>query len=459
MESLRELLFNSAHENANRCVQCGYCLPVCPTYLTMGKESASPRGRINLVRLAAEGQIEIGEHLAQPLDLCLGCRACEVACPVNVPYGSILEAAKEAIALHQQNASELGKSVKSADGRLKRKVTSLVLRKLFPYPRRLRLAGSGMWLYQRMRLGKLVRASKILERRFAPLAAFERVIPEVESPFRRYRWGEVFPAKGGKKARVAFFAGCVMDAMMSRINRQTIELLTMAGLEVIVPKGQICCGALHAHQGYTEQAREHAKRNIEAFEAAGADYYVNNAGGCGAMLKEYPHMFQDDPKWCERARQFAARSKDITQLLVEFGPLPYVKPVEAVVTYQDSCHLRNVQGVSKEPRQLIQSIPGVKFAEMEQSELCCASGGIYNLQHYQESMQILDGKMEKAKKTKADIIVTTNPGCMLQMKLGVDRAGMAGDTAAVHLVELLAEACGIGQGTLVKGNRHHETSV
>lgn len=456
MESLRELLFKSAHENANRCVQCGYCLPVCPTHLSMGKESASPRGRINLVRLAAEGKIDIGEHLAQPLDLCLGCRACEVACPVNVPYGSILEAAKESIAKHQQIAAEQGKS---AGGKLKQKVTSLVLRKLFPYPRRLRLAGSGMWLYQRMRLGKLVRAGKILEKRFAPLAAFERVIPEVESPLKRYRWGEVFPAKGAKKARVAFFAGCVMDALMSRINRQSIELLTLAGLEVVVPKGQICCGALHAHQGYTEQAREHARKNIEAFEAVGADYYVNNAGGCGAMLKEYVHLFQGDPAWRQRAESFAERSKDISQLLVEFGPLPYVKPVEAVVTYQDSCHLRNVQGVWKEPRQLIRSIPGVTFAELEQSHLCCASGGIYNLQHFQESMQILDNKMDQVQKTKASIIVTTNPGCMLQMKVGVERAGMAGDAAAIHLVELLAEACGIGQGAWDKGNRRHEASV
>jgi len=456
MESLRERLFNAAHESANRCVQCGYCLPVCPTYQTMGKESASPRGRINLVRLAAEGKIDIGEHLAPPLDLCLGCRACEVACPVNVPYGSILEAAKEAIALHHHSAGQQGPS---AEGKWKRRVTVLALRRLFPYPRRLRLAGAGMWLYQRMGLGRLVRAAGVLEKRFAPLAAFERVLPEAESPFRRYRFGEVFPARGEKKARVAFFAGCVMDAMMNRINRQSIELLTMAGLEVVVPKGQNCCGALHAHQGYTEEARELAKRNIEAFEASGADCVVNNAGGCGAMLKEYPHLFRDDPEWSGRAERFAAKSKDITQLLVQFGPLPYVKPVEAVVTYQDSCHLRNVQGVWKEPRELIRSVPGVTFAELEQSELCCASGGIYNLQHFQESMQMLDGKMEKAKKTRADIIVTTNPGCMLQMKLGVERAGMAGETRAVHLVELLAEACGIGQGILRKGKRRHAAPV
>ena len=456
MESLRELLFKNAHESANRCVQCGYCLPVCPTYLSMGKESASPRGRINLVRLAAEGKIEIGEHLAQPLDLCLGCRACEVACPVNVPYGSILEAAKETITMHQQSAA---KQDKWAEDKFSRKVTALVLRHLFPYPRRLRLAGSGMWLYQRMRLGKLVRASKFFGKRFAPLMAFEKVIPAVESPLGRYRWGKVFPAKGKRKARVAFFAGCVMDALMSRINRQTIELLTLAGLEVVVPKGQTCCGALHAHQGYTGQAKELARKNIEAFEATGADYYVNNAGGCGAMLKEYAHLLREDPDLRQRAEAFAAKSKDVSQLLVEFDPLPYVKPVEAVVTYQDSCHLRNVQGVWKEPRQLIQSVPGVTFAEMEQSHLCCASGGIYNLLHFQESMQILDDKMDKAKKTKASIIVTTNPGCMLQMKAGVERAGMAGEAAAVHLVELLAEACGIGQSASSEGKRRDEASV
>jgi glycolate oxidase iron-sulfur subunit len=430
-QKLRQL----SYDDANKCVQCGYCLPVCPTYESMGKESQSPRGRINLVKMAAEGKVDILQDLAEPIDLCLGCRACEVACPVNVPYGSIYEAAKEVIAEQQK--------VERNDSKSKTKFRDITLNHLFPQHKRLRAVGNMVWVYQKSGLRKLVQKTKILNKISEPMGQFEKVLPKLESPLKRYKFGGKYSARGEKKAKIAFFPGCIMDAVLYKTNRLTIELLQAIGCEVVIPKQQSCCGALHAHQGQTEEARKLAKANIQAFEASGADYYINNAGGCGAMLREYDHLLKDEPDWIVRAKAFVNKSKDITELLVELGPLPFKKDWEGIITYQDSCHLRNVQGVIEQPRKLLRSIPGASFVEMEGSDRCCASGGIYNLLHFDESMEILDKKMKNAKNTNATTIVTTNPGCLLQMRLGVERSGLGDQVQALHIVEVLAEACGI----------------
>ncbi|HEY9578070.1 MAG TPA: (Fe-S)-binding protein [Pseudobacillus sp.] len=432
LDGKAQKLFDLSYDATNQCVQCGYCLPACPTYESMGKESASPRGRINLVKMAAEGKIDIQQDLAEPIDLCLGCRACEVACPVGVSYGHILESAKEVIAEKQAEEKQ------SAFGD---KVKSIMLSNVFPYPKRLRFVGNLTRFYQSSRLNKVIRKGKIIDKISEPMAQMEKILPLLEAPAKRNKWGMIISAKGETKASVAFFAGCIMDAMMYRTNRLTIELLTSIGCEVIIPKTQNCCGALHAHQGMMKQAKEMAKRNIEAFERSGADYYINNAGGCGAMLREYDHLLADDVFWNERAEEFVNKSRDISEILVQHGPLPFKKEWQGVITYQDSCHLRNVQGVHQEPRLLLKSIPGATFVEMEGSDRCCASGGIYNLLHFEESMKILDAKMEKVKETKAATIVTANPGCLLQMRLGVERQGTSNEVQTLHLVEVLAEAC------------------
>lgn len=426
-------LLDETYEWTNQCVQCGYCLPACPTYASMGKESASPRGRINLVKMATEGKIDVEEHLADPIDLCLGCRACEVACPVGVPYGHMLEVAKEAIAKAQPKERKSGASL----------LKTTALHHLFPYPKRMRAIGNMVWMYQKTGLNKLVQKTKVMNKISEPLAQMERILPAVESPKQRVSRGTIFPAKGVTKARVALFVGCIMDAVMSRTNRLTIELLTSVGCEVVIPQQQTCCGALHAHQGATDKSRELAKANIHAFQESGADYYVNNAGGCGAALSEYDHLLTYDSDWVESARQFVGKSKDISQLLYQYGPLPFKQNWKGVVVYQDSCHLRNVQKVSKEPRMLLQSIPGATYVEMEGADRCCASGGIYNLLHFDESMQILDNKMEKVKEVKATTVVTANPGCHLQMSLGIERQGSSEQIRSLHLVDILAEACGI----------------
>lgn len=424
-------LVDRTYEWTNQCVQCGYCLPACPTYESMGKESASPRGRINLVKMASEGKIDIQEHLAKSIDLCLGCRACDIACPVGVPYGHILEATKEVIAESQSNRPFTSDTLKNT-----------ALEHLFPYPKRMKRLGDAIWFYQKTGLYKIVRKTKWIGKISKPLEQFEKVLPPVEAPTKRNRRGSIIHAKGETKVRVAVFAGCIMDSLMSRMNRLMIELLTSVGCEVVIPEQQNCCGALHAHQGATKKAKELAKANIQAFMQSGAEYYVNNAGGCGAALGEYDHLLADDEEWVNVAKEFVQKSKDISQILVQYGPLPFIKEWNGIVVYQDSCHLRNVQKVHKEPRLLLKSIPGITYTEMEGADRCCASGGIYNVLNFNESMTILDEKMNHVKKSKATTVITSNPGCYLQMSLGIEREGQTSQIKSMHLVELLAESCG-----------------
>jgi glycolate oxidase iron-sulfur subunit len=423
-------LHEHAHEAANRCIQCGYCLPVCPTYHSMGRETQSPRGRINLVKAAAEGKIDLLRDMAPALDLCLGCRACEVACPVGVPYGQILEAAKASAVEARQEAG--GSALEG-----------LLVRGLFSHPGRMRAAGNLTWLAQVTGLHRVANASGLVRRISPAFGAMSEILPAMDAPWRRLKNGTVLPATRERKARVAFFQGCVMDAVLHRTNRLSVELLRRIGCEVVIPAEQCCCGALHAHQGTHDEALSLAKRNIEAFEKTGADYFVNNAGGCGAMLRTYDAVFRGEPDWEERSRVFAGRSRDISEVLVELGPLPVVKQLESFVTYQDSCHLRNVQRVIEPPRRLLREVAGDRFVELTGASECCASGGIYNLLHFRESMKILDGKMEKVEEAAATIVVTTNPGCQLQMSVGLRRAGLSSRIRSLHLVEVLAECCGM----------------
>lgn len=429
------LLKELTYEAANMCVQCGYCLPVCPTYDSLASETHSPRGRINLVKMAAEGKLDILTDLSEPIELCLGCRACEVVCPVNVPYGKIYNGALHVIAKEKKKSSV---KRNASD-----KTLQLMLNRVFPKKRRLRTLGSFMWFYQSSGVNKVVQKSKIVEKISPRIGQLEKALPNVSVPSKQYKFGEIYASKQKEKVKVAFFPGCVMDALMSNINRKTIYLLQKMGCEVTIPKTITCCGALHAHQGKTADAKQLAKANIEAIERLDVQYVINNAGGCGAMLHEYDELLNDEPEWVERAKRFKEKSKDITEILVTLGPLPYEKEWQGIITYQDSCHLRNVQGVIEPPRRLIRSIPGAHYVEMKNSHLCCASGGIYNVLHFEESMDMLDEKMKHALETEAKTIVTTNPGCLLQMRLGVERSGVSSQVQALHLVEVLAEVCGL----------------
>lgn len=420
-----------AYDRTFDCVQCGYCLPVCPTYESMGKETHSPRGRINLVKMAAEGKVDIAQ-LAEPIDLCLGCRNCETVCPTNVQYGEIWESAKTMVEQERKRSKPVNI------------LRSFLFKHLFPKRTMLRLVGDALWAYQKSGLRWLAQKMRVLHMLPSALRAFEAITPMVASPLKRrdrHRRRSTVNAIQ-YKGTVAIFTGCIMDEMFYRTNRNTEALLAEAGYDVVLPLGQTCCGALHAHAGERHMARELAKRNIAAFEEIEADYIVQNAGGCGAMLVEYDKLLADDPEWSERAAHFQRKVRDISQLLADHE-WHWHKPVEEVVTYQRSCHLTNVQKVTEEPLTLLQSIPGVDYKEMAAPEQCCGSAGIYNIVHFEEATDILDIKMSRTKETKATTIVTTNPGCLLQMKLGVEREGLSDRVRVVHLVDLMAEALGV----------------
>ncbi|MED4205416.1 (Fe-S)-binding protein [Neobacillus mesonae] len=431
------------YDKTLNCVQCGYCLPVCPTYITMGKETHSPRGRINLVKMVGEGKMTDLSIMEEPMDLCLGCRACETACPTGVQYGEILEGAR----------SVLKKSKKSP------MLQTILLNKVIPSHKMMEQAGNAFWLYEKSGMQTILRKSGLLDKLPAHLGTFESIIPAAVSPKERARFPKRVQMespgimaqtgtdqngeKREKKYTVAFFTGCIMDAMFRRINQLSVELLAKAGCEVVMMENQTCCGALHAHTGDMKESKKLAKQNIAAFEKENVDFIVNNAGGCGAMLKEYDRLLEDEPEWLERAKEFAGKNKDISEVLILCGGIPVINHPPEKVTYQRSCHMTNVQKVKIEPVQLIKSIPNVELIEMNEGDMCCGSAGIYNIVNYETSMEILDRKMWNVKDTLATTILTTNPGCLLQMKLGVKREGLTQKVRVLHLVEFLAEAAGI----------------
>jgi glycolate oxidase iron-sulfur subunit len=412
------------------CMRCGFCLPACPTYIESGfQETHSPRGRIALMKAVVDGLIEPDEDVERTLNMCLGCRACEPVCPSGVNYGHLLEEARDII---QQNKKH------SLPVRILRKA---VFGGLFPHSHRMRTITGLISFYQRSGLQRIVRNTGLLNLLPAQLKEMEKVLPKVPTLKEMKRRPEHLPAQGETKRRVAFFSGCLMDTMFMETNDATMKLLQLAGCEIVIPPAQTCCGALHGHSGEKSQAKELAKRNIEAFEGLNVDYIITNAGGCGAFLMEYDHLLKDDPVWGERAKAFTEKIKDISFILVELNfHKKGLKLPSQVVTYQDSCHLRNVMKTSAAPRILLQSIEGAEFREMKDADRCCGSAGIYNIVEPEMSMQILDYKMERVKETKATTIVTANPGCLLQMKLGIEREGLSAHVRAVHIVELLLEA-------------------
>lgn len=418
------------HDELESCMRCGFCLPVCPTYIQSGyDETQSPRGRIALMKGIVNGEIEPDEDIEQTLNECLGCLACEPACPAGVNYGALLEEARDIFNEYKKHPF------------LVKMLRKVVFDDLFPNPNRIEKLTSLLGLYQRTGLQKIVQKTGMTKVLPDTLSTMEKVLPKV--PTKKEMQSDQFynPSTEKVTARVAFFKGCLMDTMFKETNKSTIKLLQEIGCEIVVPNTQNCCGALHGHSGEKEKAKNLAKENIIAFEEERIDYIITNAGGCGAFLHEYDHLLKDEPEWAERAKIFASKIKDITSILVELKlhEMDLSLPNQ-VVTYQDSCHLRNVQHVSVEPRQLLQSIEGVKYEEMHDAERCCGSAGIYNITQSELSMEHLNYKMEQVNRTNATTIVTTNPGCLLQMKLGIEREGLSDKMRAVHIVDLLREA-------------------
>ncbi|OCA85653.1 glycolate oxidase [Bacillus sp. FJAT-27225] len=413
------------------CMRCGFCLPSCPTYIESGfQESHSPRGRIALMKAVVDGLITPDEDFERSLDLCLGCRACEPVCPSGVKYGSLLEDARDIVAQNKKHSLPV---------RVARKA---VFEGLFPHQNRMRSIAGLIGFYQRSGLQTVARKIGFMSLLPDTLVTMEKVLPKVP-PMKKLKDRPDFaPAIGEKTKKVSFFSGCLMDTMFIETNNATIKLLQLAGCEVVIPKDQACCGALHGHYGEKDHAKEMAKRNIKAFEDAGADYIITNAGGCGGFMIDYNHLLHNEPEWHERAKEFSRKLMDISEILVEVGfhekvrlELPY-----QVITYQDSCHLRNVMKTASAPRTLLKAIQGADYQEMQEADRCCGSAGIYNIIESEMSMKLLDYKMEKAKNTSAATIVTANPGCLLQMKLGIEREGLNKTMRGIHIVDLLLEA-------------------
>jgi glycolate oxidase iron-sulfur subunit len=408
----------------SRCVHCGLCLNHCPTYRLWGQEADSPRGRIRQMQLVDQGRLELGEGFVTHIDRCLDCRACETACPSGVEYGKLVEAARAQI--EQQYKRPLASRV----------ARDFVYRRLLPYPRRIAAAARTLGIYQRSGLARLLRGTGILN--MLGLTERERLLPKIDSEFFFDDLGKTFSAIGPRRARVAFFAGCVAQVTFSDLNRATIRVLQANGCDVIVPAGQVCCGALPAHAGVRDVARDLARTNLAAFQARDFDAIVTNAAGCGSTLKEYTHLFAPGSQDQDEAAEFTAKMRDVSEFLVNLGLTATLQPLPVRVTYQDSCHLVHGQKIREAPRELIRAVPGVQFVEMQLADQCCGSAGVYNVTETEASLELLALKMQSIRATKAEIIVTANPGCILQLRAGtaIHNTGQE----VLHVVEFLDRA-------------------
>lgn len=410
----------------DRCVHCGLCLNACPTYRELGVEMDSPRGRIYQMAQVAAGA-PIGPSYIDHIELCLACRACESACPSGVEYGRLVEAARAQI----ENSVE-----RSFVAKLLRK---FVFGRLLQSPATMTALGTVIYLYQASGMQRLLRSSGVFKL-LGKLGRLERLAPPAEPPFFFSKIGQTFPAEGERRHRVALLAGCIANVSFARLNEATVRVLQKNGCEVVVPAGQNCCGALHVHAGIRDEARKLARQNIDAVVDGGFDAVITNAAGCGSTLKEYDELLEHDPDYADKARRFVGLMKDVTEFLAEIDLNREMGAVEATATYQDSCHLAHGQKIRAAPRKLLGAVPGLKFREMPLSDLCCGSAGIYNVVENDMAMAILKSKMESVNSTEAEVIVTANPGCMLQLEAGTQLHGRGQRVA--HVVEILDEAYG-----------------
>jgi glycolate oxidase iron-sulfur subunit len=431
----------------DRCVHCGLCLNACPTYRQLGLEMDSPRGRVYQMVQVAEGAPVTPSYI-QHIGLCLACRGCETACPSGVPYGRMVEDAR----------AEIETSIRR--GHITNLARRFVFERLLQSPRMLSVAGTLLYLYEASGLKLLTRGLSSM-RLLGRLGDLAQLAPSAEPPFFFSQIGRTFVPKGPRRHRVAFLAGCIANVSFARLNEATVRVLQNNGCEVVVIPGQGCCGALHLHSGLPGEARQLARRNIDALiqaaaliqpnapippgtpieadsqarGAAGFDAIVTNAAGCGSTLKEYGELLADDPAYAAKAREFSAQMRDITEFLAGIALNPNMGRVDAVATYQDSCHLAHGQRVHTAPRKLLAAVPGLTLHEMRGADLCCGSAGIYNVVQNEMSMQILATKMETVNATGAQVIATANPGCMLQLQAGVRLHG--GQQRVMHVVEIL----------------------
>lgn len=408
-----------AQELIEKCVHCGFCLPVCPTYVLWGEEMDSPRGRIYLMKMALEGSATMNEKWVGHFDACLGCVACMPACPSGVEYGKLIEATRAQIERNYKRPS--------VD-----KLHRRLLFETFTKPDRLQLLRWPLLAYQKSGLQAALRATGFFNLLPKSLAAMDSLLPEVKPT---ESVAAITPAQGEKRRRVGLLLGCVQRTFFSHVNAATARVLSAEGCEVIAPPQQTCCGALCVHAGEEVGASAFARSTIDAFEQANVENIVINAAGCGSNVKEYGHLLRNDPAYADRAKRFAAKCKDISEILSDLAPRAERKTLRARVAFHDSCHLQHAQGVRAQPRSLLAKIPGVEVLEIPETPICCGSAGIYNLVQPDAAKKLGDRKAKLIADLAADVVATGNPGCLLQLQSSLSKTNRP--IPVVHTIQLL----------------------
>jgi glycolate oxidase iron-sulfur subunit len=402
----------------DECVHCGFCLPTCPTYVLFGEEMDSPRGRIYLMNKGLDEE-PMNDEMVRHWDLCLGCMACVTACPSGVQYDKLIESTRQQVERRYQ---------RRADDKAFREM----IFQFFPYPTRLRAIAAPMRLYQRFGIGDKLRRAGIMQRIPARMRAMEALLPDLP---KEEKIPDLTGPAGEKRRRVGVLTGCVQRVFFSPVNAATVRVLAAEGCEVVAPK-QGCCGALSTHAGREEESLDFARKTIDTFEDLNLDNVVVNAAGCGSTMKEYGYLLRDDPEYAERAKVFSAKVRDVSEFLQELGPVAERNPLPVTAAYHDACHLAHAQGVRKQPRQTLKQIPGMEIKEIREAEICCGSAGIYNMVEPEPAAELGERKANNILKTGAQIIVTSNPGCMLQIQSSLKKMGHGGLPMA-HPVEVL----------------------
>ena len=414
-----------SYESILQCMRCGFCLAVCPTYALTNRERSSPRGRAALARAVAEGRLEFTAAVGEEAFFCLDCKACTTACPSGVRVGTIMEFCR---------SQEQGFHPPSLPAGMLR---DFILRRMLPSPTLMETSLLPLRLYQRLGLQWVVRQTGVKKLLPDVLAKLEDLLPPLGTPL-RLDIPTLIPAMGKKRGRVAFFLGCAMSLVFPEVSRQTTRVLSQQGFEVVTPRDVKCCGAPHLAEGDRESARRLALINLDLFLGADSDYIVTDCAGCGCALKEYEELLHGRADHA-RLDRFRSKIRDISEFLVEAGiRTEELKPVPLIVTYHEPCHLVHGQGLSGPPRQVIAAIPGIELREMKESNWCCGMAGSFALKEIQTSRKLLERKLSHVKATGADVLVTANPGCHLQLAAGLRELGMK--QPVLHIVELLGRA-------------------
>ena len=389
------------------CVHCGFCLPTCPTYVLFGEEMDSPRGRIYLMNKGLNEEA-MNDTMVRHWDLCLGCMACVTSCPSGVQYDKLIEATRAQVERRYERRPD-------------DKAFREMIFQLFPYRKRLRLAAGPLRLYQRFGLDKKLKKAGVMSRLPARMRAMEALMPKLSK--KEEKIPEYTSPTGERRKRVGVLTGCVQQVFFSQVNSATVRVLAAEGCEVVAPKNQGCCGALSTHAGREEESLNFARKTIETFERENFDNVVVNAAGCGSTMKEYAYLLRDDPEYAERAKKFSSKVKDVSEFLQEIGPVAERHPLPVAAAYHDACHLAHAQGVRQQPRKNLKAIPGMEVKEIKEAEVCCGSAGIYNMVEPEPAEELGERKAKNVLNTGARMIVTSNPGCMLQIQAALKKMG------------------------------------